>query len=39
MLEYSKAGGVTLSALVQRRTIERQKFLNGLAGTSSGTLV
>ena len=39
MLEYSKAGGVTLSALVQRRTIERQKFLNGLARTSSGTLV
>jgi GH24 family phage-related lysozyme (muramidase) len=39
MLEYSKAGGVTLSALVQRRTIERQKFLNGLAGTSSGALV
>lgn len=38
MLEYSKAGGVPLAALVQRRTIERQKFLNGLAGTS-GALV
>lgn len=38
MLEYSKAGGVTLSALVQRRTIERQKFLSGL-NSSSGALV
>ena len=38
MLEYVNAGGVPLAALVQRRTIEKQKFVNGLAGTG-GALV
>jgi GH24 family phage-related lysozyme (muramidase) len=38
MLEYVNAGGVPVAGLVARRNIERQKFLNGLAG-SSGSLV
>lgn len=33
MLEYVNAGGVKVEGLVQRRNIEREKFLNGLAGT------
>ena len=31
ILEYSRAGGRRLSGLVNRRRIERQKFLNGMA--------
>lgn len=34
MLEYTKAGGVSLSGLEARRRIEREKFLNGLSGTA-----
>jgi GH24 family phage-related lysozyme (muramidase) len=36
MLEYVNAGGVPVAGLVARRNIERQKFLNGLAGSSGG---
>jgi GH24 family phage-related lysozyme (muramidase) len=39
MLEYVNAGGVPLSGLVARRKIEREKFLNGLAGTPSQTVM
>jgi len=38
MLEYVNAGGVPLSGLVARRKIEREKFLNGLAGTLPQTV-
>lgn len=31
MLEYTRAGGRSVPGLVQRRRIERQKFLNGMA--------
>jgi len=34
MLEYTKAGGVSLPGLEARRRIEREKFLNGLSGTT-----
>jgi GH24 family phage-related lysozyme (muramidase) len=36
MLEYVNAGGVPVSGLVARRKIEREKFLNGLSGSSGG---
>jgi GH24 family phage-related lysozyme (muramidase) len=39
MLEYVNAGGVPLSGLVERRRIEREKFLNGLAGTLPQTVL
>lgn len=39
MLEYVNAGGVPLSGLVERRKIEREKFLNGLAGTLPQTVL
>ncbi len=31
MLEYNRAGGERLQGLIDRRRIERQKFLNGMA--------
>jgi len=34
ILEYTKAGGVSLPGLEARRKIEREKFLNGLSGTT-----
>lgn len=39
MLEYVNAGNVRLNSLVQRRKIEREKFLNGLRGTEPQQLL
>jgi GH24 family phage-related lysozyme (muramidase) len=36
MLEYVNAGGSKSAGLISRRRIEREKFLNGLAGSSGG---